>query len=56
MAGMPPRYLAELSVDQRTVLGFAAPGDPYWTDETLDAVGQRYPEMDMTPYRDALSG
>ena len=51
MASIPTRYLAELSVSQRAALGFAAPGDPYWTDETLDAVSQRYPEMDMTPYR-----
>ncbi len=53
MSQMPTRYLSELSVEQRTVLGFAAPGDPYWTAETLDSVGQRYPEMDMTPYREA---
>ncbi len=54
MASIPTRYLAELSVAQRATLGFAAPGDTYWTDETVDAVGRRYPEMDMTPYRDAL--
>jgi hypothetical protein len=53
LAGMSTRYLEQLSVLQRTVLGFAAPGNPYWTDETLDAVGQRYPGMDMTPYRKA---
>jgi len=55
MAAMPTRYLASLSVPQRTVLGFAAPGDPYWTSETLDAVSQRYAGMDMTPYRDAAT-
>jgi hypothetical protein len=55
MAGMPARFLAELSVVQRTVLGFAAPGDAYWTEETVDAVGQRYPGMDMTPYRNAMT-
>ncbi|MDA1298624.1 MAG: phytanoyl-CoA dioxygenase family protein [Proteobacteria bacterium] len=55
MAAMPPRYLASLSVPQRTVLGFAAPGDRYWTPETLDAVSQRYVGMDMTPYRDAAT-
>lgn len=54
MAGMPTRFLEGLSVDQRTVLGFAAPGNSYWTEETLDAVGQRYPGMDMAPYREAL--
>ena len=54
MSAMPTRYMAHLSVLQRTVLGFAAPGDRYWTEETIDAVGQRYPGMDMNPYRDAL--
>ena len=56
MSQMPTRYLSVLSVEQRTVLGFAAPGDPYWSEETLDSVGQRYPEMDMTPYREAIAG
>ena len=54
MSRMPTRYMAGLSVLQRTVLGFAAPGDPYWNKETIDAVGQRYPGMDMSAYRDAL--
>lgn len=55
MANMPTRYLEDLSVLQRTVLGFAPPGDRYWTAETIDAVGQRYPRMDMTPYRGRAS-
>jgi ectoine hydroxylase-related dioxygenase (phytanoyl-CoA dioxygenase family) len=36
---------------QRELLGFPAPGDPYWTDETLAGVAARYPEMDLNPYR-----
>jgi len=39
---------------QREVLGFPRPGDPYWTEETVKAVGVRYPKMDMTPYRKTL--
>ena len=54
MSAMPSLYLSGLSVLQRTVLGFPAPGDRYWTADTLDAVGQRYPEMDMSPYRSAM--
>ena len=38
------------TVEQRTVLGFPKPGDPYWTAETLAAVQLRYPKMDMKPY------
>ena len=45
------RYMEKLSVEQRAVLGFAPPGDPYWTQETVDSVGRRYPGMDMEPYR-----
>ncbi len=51
LAQLPTAYLENLSVVQRIVLGFAAPGDPYWTEETLDSVGLRYPGMDMTTYR-----
>jgi hypothetical protein len=54
MAAMPTRFLSELSVVQRTVLGFAAPGNSYWTAETIDSVSQRYPGMDMTPYIQAM--
>jgi len=55
MSAMPTRFLSELSVAQRTVLGFAAPGNSYWTAETIDSVSQRYPGMDMTPYIQAMS-
>ena len=37
--------LAEATVRERALFGFPAPGDPYWTPETLAAVGQRYPAM-----------
>jgi hypothetical protein len=36
---------------QRQLLGFPAPGDPYWNDQTRREVALRYPDMDMTPYR-----
>ncbi len=51
MSQLPNAYLENLSVAQRTLLSFAAPGDAYWTEETLDSVGRRYPGMDMSPYR-----
>ena len=35
------RLLANASVDQRCVLGFPAPGHPYWTPQTLEAVRAR---------------
>ena len=51
------RFLCSLSVTQRAVLGFPAPGNTYWTVDTIDAVGRRYgKDMDMTPYKLALTG
>lgn len=50
----PRGWMAELicrvTPDQRTMIGFPPVGDPYWTVETVEAVGRRYPDMDMTPY------
>ena len=51
---MPNRFLEELTPDQRTVLGFPALSNSYWTADTIEAVGQRYKGMDMEPYRMAL--
>ena len=46
------RLIAGASVEQRCVLGFPAPGHPYWSRETLDAVAARFGPLgiDMTPY------
>ena len=40
---------------QRTYCGWPAPGHPYYTDATLAALAQRYPRMDLSAYRQALS-
>ncbi len=45
------RFLVRSTPEQRSTVGFPPPGDLYWNDETLEGVQQRYPEMDMTPYR-----
>ena len=45
------RFLPQCSVRQRDLFGFPRPGDPYWTDETLDGVAARYPGIDLEPYR-----
>ena len=45
------QFIERATPRQREMLGFPAPGHPYWNDQTLAAVSQRYPQMDMTPYR-----
>lgn len=51
------QLIASSSVEQRTVLGFPAPGDEYWCEQTIEAVAARYAPfgIDMTPYEEALS-
>jgi hypothetical protein len=45
-------FLEQATPRERELVGFPRVGDPYWDDLTIDAVGNRYPGMDMTPYRD----
>jgi hypothetical protein len=47
------RFMQQANVRQLTVLGFPAPGHPYWNEETLRGVAARYPLLDMTPWRQA---
>lgn len=49
------RLVATATVDQRCVLGFPAPGHPWWTPDTLAAVEARYGPLgfDATDYRAA---
>ena len=43
-------WISSATLAERALLGFPAPGDRYWTDETRAGVKARYPDMDMTPY------
>jgi hypothetical protein len=45
------RFIERSTVRQREVLGFPKVGDGYWNEETIRAVGMRYPGMDMSVYR-----
>ena len=53
LGGQPilERTLVALSADQRSMVGFPVPGDPYWTAGTIAAVQERYPDMDMSAYQ-----
>ncbi len=46
-------FVQQASPDQLTVLGFPAPGHPFWTDQTLAGVARRYPGLDLTPWQRA---
>jgi hypothetical protein len=35
----------------RTLFGWPQPGHAYYTDITLKGIAQRFPNMDLTPYR-----
>jgi hypothetical protein len=50
------RFLPACSVRQRDLFGFPRPGDPYWSEETLEGVAARYPGIDLGPYRDDGGG
>lgn len=46
-------FIEQATPRQRELIGFPAPGHPYWNEEMLRGVSARYPGMDMTPYREA---
>ena len=48
------KFIPQCSVRQRDLFGFPRPGDPYWTEETLEGVAARYPGIDLSPYRTAM--
>ena len=41
--GCGEAILTRASIAQRCVLGFPAPGHPYWNPDTIKAVKARYP-------------
>lgn len=45
------KMMPQCSVRERDLLGFPRPGDEYWNEQSLADVAQRYPGMDMAPYR-----
>jgi hypothetical protein len=47
-------FWTQTSPSVRSLFGWPAPGDPYYTPKTLKLLAAWYPEMDITPYYDAL--
>jgi Phytanoyl-CoA dioxygenase (PhyH) len=48
------KFIPQCTVRERDLFGFPRPGDPYWTEETLEGVAARYPGIDLSPYRTAM--
>jgi hypothetical protein len=45
------RFARRATPRQLALFGFPLPGHPYWTEATLAGTAQRYPGLDMTPWR-----
>jgi hypothetical protein len=50
------RFVHRATPRQLELFGFPPPGHPYWTEATLAGTAQRYPGLNMTPWRQALRG
>jgi hypothetical protein len=50
------RFAHRATPRQLALFGFPPPGHPYWTEATLAGTAQRYPGLDMSPWRQALRG
>jgi hypothetical protein len=48
------QFMRRATPRQLALFGFPPPGHPYWTEATLAGTAQRYPGLDMTPWRQAL--
>jgi hypothetical protein len=44
------KFIPQCTVRQRDLFGFPRPGDPYWNEQTLAGVAERYPGIDLAPY------
>jgi hypothetical protein len=47
-------FVEQADPRQLELFGFPPPGHSYWTAETLTGVSQRYPGLDMNPWRSSL--
>ena len=47
-------FVERSSPRELALFGFPQPGHPIWTDALLDETAKRYPNLDLSPWRDAL--
>ena len=48
------RIFDHATPEQLACFGVQLPGDPFWTETTLARAQTRYPNWDLTPYREAM--
>jgi hypothetical protein len=49
-------FAAGKSPDQLALFGIPRPGHPFWNDATVDAMADKYPGLDVSPWRAVLTG
>lgn len=47
-------FVEAASPRQLALFGWPSPGHPFWTRQTIDAIHQRYPGLDVTPWATSL--
>lgn len=48
------QFVSRATPAQLALFGFPRPGHRFWTERTLEGVGQRYPGLDLSPWRAAI--
>ncbi|MBX9729995.1 MAG: hypothetical protein K2X59_01590, partial [Sphingomonas sp.] len=48
------KLIYNASPEQLACVGIPLPGDAFWSATTIARTQQRWPDWDMTPYREAL--
>jgi hypothetical protein len=48
------QFVEESTPRELEVFGFPPPGDPVWTEDLIDATTEKYPKLDVAPWRAAL--
>jgi hypothetical protein len=48
-------FVAVSTPRELELFGFPPPGHPIWTPDYLDETARRYPDLDLTPWRAALT-
>jgi hypothetical protein len=44
-------FVLRATPEQLALFGFPPPGHPYWTEETIEATGARYPGLNLAPWQ-----